>query len=99
MLGSGWEPGESVTLILHEEPTTHNDDIFYSTADAAGNFVNSEYTPEDHDLGVRYYLLAVGSRSEAQHTFTDAAQVTATALTSTNPSPSPYGVNGTLTAT
>ncbi len=97
--GSGWEPGETVTLLLHEEPTTHHDEIYYATADGSGDFVNDQYAPAEHDLGVRYYLLAIGSRFEAQITFTDAAQPTATTLASTNPSPSAYGVIGTLTAT
>ncbi|HJQ67287.1 MAG TPA: kelch repeat-containing protein, partial [Gemmatimonadales bacterium] len=97
--GAGWEPGETVTLIFNEEPATHAPEIFYSTADSTGYFMNDEYAPEQHDLGVNYLLVAIGSRSQAQTAFTDAAQQTATVLTSTLTNPSAFGQTGTLTAT
>lgn len=74
--GGGWQPGETVTLLLHEavDPPFHEDRILSAVADANGNIVNAEFQPEEHDIGVRFYLTATGgtSRREAQTTFTDA---------------------------
>src|SRR5207244_10029396 len=49
--GSGWEPGEVVSLLLHEDPTTHPDRTLTATADPLGNIVNNEFSPEPHDVG------------------------------------------------
>jgi hypothetical protein len=47
--GSGWEPGETVALLLQEVPKTHDDRTLQATADAAGNILNSDFQPEEHD--------------------------------------------------
>jgi len=72
--GSGWEPGDTVNLTLHETgiPTPDPDIILTVTADAAGNIVENTFYTDIHDVGVRFYLTAVGTRSQAQWTFTDA---------------------------
>ena len=70
--GSGWQPSETVNLRLTEVPKTHDDRTFAATADEAGNILNNEFAPEEHDAGVRFYLTASGARSQAQATFTDA---------------------------
>ncbi len=75
--GSGWQPGETVTLVLHEIADFHGDLTLTAVADAFGNIANSEYAPEEHDIGVRFYLTAVGASSQAQTTFTDAELLTA----------------------
>ncbi len=71
--GSGWQPGETVTLLLHEavEPPIHGDRMLTAVADTFGNIANNEFAPEDHDYGVRFYLTASGANSQAQTTFTD----------------------------
>lgn len=71
--GTGWLPGETVELLLHEDPQTHDDIILYAEADANGDISNSEYTVCLHDLGVTFYLTATGLSSgmTANHTFTD----------------------------
>ncbi len=61
--GTGWMPGETVVLALHEEPTTHEDRTLTAVADADGGFTNSEYSPEPHDVGVTYLLTATGQMS------------------------------------
>jgi hypothetical protein len=73
--GSGWEPGEGVTLVLHEAAMLHPDRTLLATADESGNIVNNEFAPEPHDVGVTFYVTAQGQMSGlvAQATFTDAA--------------------------
>ena len=73
--GTGWQPGEEVTLVFQEDPAVHDDYVLTVTADAAGDIYWDEWAPEWHDLGVRFYLMAHDSRSRAQTTFTDALKV------------------------
>ena len=69
--GSGWVPGETVTLLLEEAPLLHGGRTLTAVADNQGRIVNTDFAPEQHHLGVRFYLTAYGSESEAQWTFTD----------------------------
>jgi hypothetical protein len=69
--GTGWMPGEEVRLLFQEDPAVHDDYELTVVADAAGNIRWDEWAPEQHDVGVRFYLLASDSRSRAQITFTD----------------------------
>ena len=71
--GRGWVPGETVSLRLHEEPPTHADRVLTATADASGGFVDTSFSPEQHDAGVAFTLTATGSVSTAQTTFGDSA--------------------------
>ena len=41
--GTGWQPAEVVSLLLHEEPPIEPDPRFYAGADAAGNIINDEF--------------------------------------------------------
>src|SRR5437867_6888326 len=71
--GAGWAPGEAVTLVFTEVPKRHPDRFLKLTADASGNLYYDQWAPERHDLGIRFYVTAVGSQSgsQAQMTFTD----------------------------
>src|SRR6266853_2600022 len=71
--GSGWQPGEKVSLHLHEDLAKpfHLDRTLTATADAYGRIFNNQFAPEHHDIGVRFYLTATGKISHAQITFTD----------------------------
>ncbi len=75
--GTGFQPNENITLNLHEEQAIHPDRTFTAVADAEGNFVNTDFTPESHHFGVAFLLTAKGGQSSyvAQTTFTDAATV------------------------
>jgi hypothetical protein len=95
--GTGWQPGETVTLTLVESPPIDTHPILYATADANGNIVNTQFSPDSHDLTVKFYLTATGSKSQAQNTFTDAIG-TATAISSSS-NPSFVGGSVTFTAT
>ncbi len=70
--GSGWQPGEKVTLILQEETKKHPHRPLTAVADSAGNIFNNQFSPDKHDYGVLFYLTAKDSRSQAQNIFTDA---------------------------
>ena len=69
--GSGWQPLEEVTLLFQEDPAVHPDYTLTVTANANGDIYWDQWAPEEHDLGVRFYLTAQDSRSRAQTTFTD----------------------------
>ena len=77
--GGGWESGDDVILTLHEtnNPEPHPDRVWIVTADANGNLFDNAFYPEEHDLGIRFMLTAEGARSQAQMTFTDSDDFTA----------------------
>jgi hypothetical protein len=77
--GSGWVSGETVTLRFQEDPAVHTDYVLTVTADAEGNIYWDQWSPEQHDLNVRFYLMASDSRSRAQMTFTDSQPASITA--------------------
>jgi hypothetical protein len=79
--GAGWEPNEEVELVFQEDPAVHPDYVLTVTTDAEGNFTYDQWAPEPHDVGVRFYLMATGSRSRAQISFTDGNLSSAIALT------------------
>ena len=70
--GSGWQPGETVTLTLVESPLIDTHPTLTAVADGNGNIVNSQFVPDSHDFSIKFYLTASGSQSQAQMTFTDA---------------------------
>ncbi|HET7499079.1 MAG TPA: HYR domain-containing protein [Candidatus Eisenbacteria bacterium] len=75
--GSGFLPGERVSLRLDQHPTLHDPYVFYSTADSIGSFRNADYTVEDQDLGTSFDLVATGLTSGIVATafFTDSPKV------------------------
>ena len=76
--GSGWQPGERVTLSLREIPDLDHHDPLTAVADASGNIANTEFSPDEHDKGIRFMLTAVGAASEAEITFTDSVTLATT---------------------
>jgi len=91
--GTGWQPGETVTLVIHELGTGDPDVVLNAVADQSGNIANSQFAPSAGDYGVRFLLTAMGSNSLAQTSFTDANINTDLALTIT-PSAVPFGSSG-----
>ena len=83
--GTGWQPGEGVKLVFQEDPAVHEDYVIDRdenanpriVADENGNIFWDQWSPEEHDLGVRFYLMAMGQQSSrrAQVTFTDTRTV------------------------
>src|SRR5206468_4256641 len=72
--GSGWEPGETVVLVLHEDPEIDLDLQLTAVADANGDFANTDFIVDVFDIGVSFTLSAAGTSSglTAVTTFTDA---------------------------
>jgi hypothetical protein len=72
--GSGWQPGEVVSLLLHEDPSLDPDVTFYATADDSGAISNNQFYTDWHDVGITFTLTATGGNSglTAQTTFSDA---------------------------
>jgi len=54
--GSGWQPGELVTLLFQEDPAVHEDYVVTVEADGLGNIYWDQWAPEQHDLDVRFAL-------------------------------------------
>src|SRR5213594_4937521 len=48
--GSGWEPGETVVLILHEEPQLDPDLQLTAYADENGDFTNTDFSVDVFDI-------------------------------------------------
>ena len=71
--GQGWQPNETVWMLLHEEPETHEDVITSSVADNQGNFNNTDFAPATADAGRSFTLTAIGQTSgfTAQTAFKD----------------------------
>jgi len=96
--GSGWQPGETVTLTLVESPLIDTHPAMTAVADGNGNIFNNQFSPDIHDTNVRFYLTAVGGQSalQAGNTFTDAKPNTVTVGTQ---SPNSIAPGGTTTYT
>ncbi len=98
--GSGWRPGETVTLSLQEVPFNDTHGPYTAVADSAGNILNTDFVPNAADVGIRFYLTAVGSisGSQAQTTFTDASPVKLQGVTVTGTqTPNPVAAGSSAT--
>lgn len=96
--GTGFQPLEPVTLVLQEEGADSCPDrTFTSYADGEGDFTNTEFSPEERDIGARFTLTATGQWSglTATTTFTDA---TPTRIRSNSMSPNSGACGSNITA-
>lgn len=59
----GWAAGESVRLILSEQPDTHGDTDTTVTVDDRGSWSGPFYDVMPHDLGVEFTLTGTGQAS------------------------------------
>ncbi len=80
--GSGWQPGETVTLQFVESPLIDTHPDLTAVADANGNIFNNQFSPDFLDVNVIFTLTATGNLSglQAQTMFTDSRTVTAVTL-------------------
>ncbi|HKA35492.1 MAG TPA: hypothetical protein VKH43_01645, partial [Thermoanaerobaculia bacterium] len=73
LAGSGWQPNEAVTLIVHESnPSICPDRAFVATADSKGTLSSKAFVMESHDDSVTFTVTATGQSSAltTQATFT-----------------------------
>ena len=80
--GRGWQPNETVWMLLHEEPETHDDAITSSVADNEGNFTNLDFVPAPNDLNRSFTLTAIGQLSgfTTQTAFKDSPRIASVAV-------------------
>ena len=45
LTGSGWTPGETVTIVLHRQPLVQPDTVLTAVADASGTITNTSFAP------------------------------------------------------
>jgi Cys-rich repeat protein len=60
---SGWDPGETVTLLIREEPPIHPVRRILGHADSFGEFFDNQFIAHWHEQPVAYYVTAIGGRS------------------------------------
>lgn len=68
LIGTGWAPGEVVSLDMTEDPDTHEDVRATVTADSTGAFSLHFYDVQNHDIGVTFTLTATGAESKSSAT-------------------------------
>src|SRR5437762_935371 len=92
--GSGWIPGQPVALHIEESDNDLPWDVS-ATPDAAGNFSNSDFVIQTHDIGVVFTLTATQGNVVATTQFTDVVG-TGVAL---NGNPGGFEIQGGVVAT
>jgi hypothetical protein len=63
LTSSGWTAGETVTLLVHEEPMIHPDRRLVLRADGAGELFDNELVAHGHEGPVAYSVAAKGESS------------------------------------
>lgn len=99
--GSGWQPGETVTLNLVETPLIDTHPDLYATADANGDIFNNQFSPDSYDGDISFTLTATGGTSglQARTTFTDSTSLKTVAVGTQTPASIPSGGSATYTVT
>jgi uncharacterized protein (TIGR03437 family) len=71
--GSGWQPGEqvSVQIVAVPEDLHHIEFTGSGIADGSGNVTVSGFAVDQSDLNMKFVLTATGSQFQAQTSFTD----------------------------
>src|SRR2546425_4914955 len=89
IFGANWQPGETVSITIHEDPPAYPDPVYSVVADSVGGFINMSFSPTPSDVGRTFTVTAVGQSSGfvAQTTFTDSANVTVTITSPTAGTP------------
>jgi uncharacterized repeat protein (TIGR01451 family) len=73
--GQGWQPGETASIQIHEQPQSDLNNPLSAVADGNGNWLSQAFAPAPNDLGRNFVVTATGqaSGSSAQTSFSDAA--------------------------
>lgn len=96
--GTGFEPGETVRVMIHEDPHTPQERGFDAATDSNGNF-SGTYVVQDYDLNMKFVVGARGltSGNTAQTVFTDAPRINATVAVGAQSAPLTFGTAGSAT--
>ncbi|HEX3235655.1 MAG TPA: YDG domain-containing protein [Gemmatimonadales bacterium] len=98
--GAGWEPGETVRLVIQEDasPSVHPEVSLTTVADDAGHILDQQFAIDSAAIGVRFTLTATGQTSgrTAQATFTDNTGLNSVTILGTQ-SPTPLNPPGSAT--
>src|SRR4029077_7546559 len=99
--GSGWQPGETVTITMVESPFFDSHGPFTTVADSSGNIFNNQFSPDEHDIDIHFFMTAVGSVSgiQAQNAFTDAGLQSVSVVGAQAPNPVAPGSSVTFGTT
>ena len=78
LTGAGWPAGDTLDILLEDEPATHEPHSWWVQVEDDGTFRDSTYIVDLGDLGVTFTLRATGRESGRSLTvqFTDAELVT-----------------------
>lgn len=97
--GAGWQPGETVQLVVQEDvnPPVHPEVTLTAIADDAGHILNQQFAIDSTAIGVRFTLTATGQTSgrTAQATFTDATGLNSVTMLGTQ-TPTPVAPGGSV---
>lgn len=101
MTGTGWKPGEYVTINVTALPVDqHNLEYSASVpADASGRVQASGFHIDESHLGMKFLLTATGSQSIAQMTFSDGPPAANLSLNANPASPQTAPVTVTFSGT
>ena len=89
---SGWAPGETVTVLVREEPPIHPVRRIVGRADSFGEFFDNQFIAHWHEQPVAYYVTAIGGRSGR-------SAITTFGNTSVNLDQCANGIAGTVACT
>jgi hypothetical protein len=64
--GAGWQPGDTLDIVLADEPLTHEPHTWSVAVDETGGFTDSTYVVDVGDLGVTFTLTATSRATPAQ---------------------------------
>lgn len=97
--GAGFTAGEKVMITFRERPFFDTPATTMAVADKTGGFVDTSFSPDSADLGVRFIATATGQSSglRAVTTFTDAISINGNSLTAGAQSPGTVAAGGSVT--
>jgi hypothetical protein len=64
--GAGWQPGDTLEIVLADEPATHDPHTWRIPVNETGGFRDSTYVVDVGDLGVTFTLTATSRANPAQ---------------------------------
>jgi hypothetical protein len=67
--GEGWAPGEAVTIVVEESPTSDSHAPVQAVADESGAFVSTDFEADEHESEITFVARATGasgSKAEAR---------------------------------